>query len=160
MAEDGGLAPAWNPAILEHMSTYSDVHGLREQLFDAELVAALAETFKVLGDATRVRILDALSRRELCVGDLAGILGLTESAVSHQLRLLRNARLVRSRRAGQMVFYALDDHHVIRLFAQGSEHVRERAGGLAVTERSTSDRPAPETTVNAVPVAVDADPGR
>lgn len=148
------------------MSTYSDVHGLQEQLFDSELVTALADTFKVLGDVTRVRILDVLSRRELCVGDLAGILGLTESAVSHQLRLLRNARLVRSRRAGQMVFYALDDHHVVRLFAQGSEHVRERAGGLASTERLTTDshtteRPVAERAVEvAVPVAADAETGR
>ena len=121
------------------MSTYSDVHDLKTQLFDTELVAALADTFKVLGDATRVRILDVLSRRELCVGDVASILGLTESAVSHQLRLLRNARLVRARRAGQMVFYALDDHHVVRLFAQGSEHVRERAGGLAALDTPRSD---------------------
>jgi DNA-binding transcriptional ArsR family regulator len=114
-------------------------------------VAELAATFKVLGDATRVRILDALSRRELCVGDIAQLLGLTESAVSHQLRLLRNARLVRQRRSGQMMFYALDDHHVIRLFAQAHEHVRERnaATGLETVDATpraaaghTSDGPA------------------
>jgi DNA-binding transcriptional ArsR family regulator len=81
----------------------------------------------MLGDATRVRILDALSRAELCVGDLATLLDLRESAVSHQLRLLRSTRLVRSRRAGQMIFYALDDQHIVRLFAQGLEHVQERA---------------------------------
>lgn len=141
--------------ILEHMSTYSDVQDLKEQLFGAELVAALADTFKVLGDVTRVRILDALSRRELCVGDLAHILGLTESAVSHQLRLLRNARLVRSRRAGQMVFYALDDHHVVRLFAQGSDHVRERAHEFAALESRSLERQAPAT-----PSHPDAEPGR
>ncbi len=90
-------------------------------------MAALAETFKVLGDTTRVRILDALSRTELCVGDIATLLGLSESAVSHQLRLLRSARLVRPRRAGQMIFYSLDDQHIVRLFAQGLEHVEERA---------------------------------
>ena len=71
------------------MSTYSDIQDLKSSLFDAELVSALADTFKVLGDATRVRILDVLSRDELCVGDIADILGLSESAVSHQLRLLR-----------------------------------------------------------------------
>lgn len=108
------------------MSTCSDVPRLRTQLFDTELVADLAETFKVLGHATRVRILDVLSRQELCVGDIAEVLGLSESAVSHQLRLLRSARLVRQRRAGQQMFYALDDHHVIRLFAQAHEHVQER----------------------------------
>ena len=95
-------------------------------LFEPDLVSALADTFKVLGDATRVRILDVLSRGELCVGHIAEVLGLSESAVSHQLRLLRNARLVRQRRDGQMMIYALDDHHVIKLFAQAHEHVRER----------------------------------
>jgi ArsR family transcriptional regulator len=89
-------------------------------------VAALAETFKVLGDVTRVRILDALSRSELCVCDIAQLLGLSESAVSHQLRLLRGMRLVRARRDGRMVFYTLDDQHIVRLFEQGMEHVGER----------------------------------
>ena len=88
---------------------------------------ALAETFKVLGDVTRVRILDALSRAELCVSDIAAIVGLSESAVSHQLRVLRGSRLVRSRRDGRLVYYALDDHHIVRLFEQGLEHVEERA---------------------------------
>ena len=108
------------------MSTCSHIQDLRSTLFDPDLVTDLADTFKVLGDATRVRILDVLSRQELCVGDIAEVLGLTESAVSHQLRLLRTARLVRQRRAGQQMFYALDDHHVIRLFAQAHEHVQER----------------------------------
>src|SRR5580765_8653490 len=96
---------------------------------DASSVTALAETFRILGDATRVRILDALSRTELCVGDLATLIGLSESAVSHQLRVLRGSRLVRPRRAGQMIFYSLDDQHLVRLFAQGLEHVQERAQG-------------------------------
>lgn len=142
------------------MSTYSDVHGLKEQLFDGELVAALADTFKVLGDVTRVRILDVLSRRELCVGDVATMLGLTESAVSHQLRLLRNARLVRARRAGQMVFYALDDHHVVRLFAQGSEHVRERAGGLATLDTPRTEIPAVIDPPMSESLAATSTPGR
>jgi len=89
--------------------------------------AALAETFKVLGDPTRVRILDALSRAELCVRDLAGRVGIGESAVSHQLRLLRGMRLVRPRRDGRLVYYALDDEHIVGLFVQGLEHVEERA---------------------------------
>jgi ArsR family transcriptional regulator len=88
---------------------------------------ALAETFRVLGDATRVRLLDALSRAESCVCDLAKALGSSESAVSHQLRLLRNLRIVRARRSGRMVFYTLDDQHIARLFAQGLDHVQERA---------------------------------
>ena len=89
--------------------------------------AALAETFKVLGDTTRVRILDALSRSELCVHDLATRVGMSESAVSHQLRLLRGMRLVRSRRDGRLIYYALDDQHIVGLFVQGLEHVEERA---------------------------------
>jgi ArsR family transcriptional regulator len=101
------------------------VSRLRATLLDATAVAALAETFRVLGDNTRVRILDALSRAELCVCDIARLLGLTESAVSHQLRLLRGMRLVRPRRSGRMVFYALDDQHIVGLFEQGLEHVQE-----------------------------------
>lgn len=99
----------------------------RKPLGDAS-AAALAETFRALGDLTRVRMLDALARSELCVQDLAARLNLTESAVSHQLRLLRNMRLVRTRRDGRMVFYALDDQHIVGLFEQGLEHVEERDG--------------------------------
>ena len=93
-------------------------------------VGDLTEIFRVLGDPTRVRILDVLSRSELCVQDLATTLKLSESAVSHQLRLLRSARIVRVRRAGRRMFYALDDHHVLALFEQGLRHAQEgRRGG-------------------------------
>ena len=102
---------------------------------------ALAETFKVLGDVTRVRILDAISRSELCVNDIAAVVGLSESAVSHQLRLLRGMRLVRQRRAGRMIFYALDDHHIMRLLEQGLEHVQERNGSAAPVDRPRARRP-------------------
>jgi ArsR family transcriptional regulator len=105
-------------------------HATRLELLAEEPAAALAETFKVLGDLTRVRILDALSRAELCVGDLAALLGLTESAVSHQLRLLRGMRLVRPRRFGRLVFYRLDDDHIVRLFEQGLEHVHEKEASV------------------------------
>lgn len=110
---------------------------------DAATAADLAEMFKVLGDVTRVRILDAIAPGERSVGDLAQLLGLSESAVSHQLRLLRNMRLVRARRSAQMVFYALDDHHVVRLFAQGLEHVQERAGRRDPDPRPLSTSSAP-----------------
>ena len=101
------------------------IRTLRPALIAPGLAATLAETFRALGDPTRVRILDALSRAELCVCDIAALLSISESAISHQLRLLRSLRLVRSRRAGRMVFYALDDDHITRLFAQGLEHVEE-----------------------------------
>src|SRR5436309_16077597 len=97
-------------------------------LSDASALA-LAETFKVLGDTTRVRILDALSRSELCVADIARLVGLSESAVSHQLRLLRGARLVRARRNGRQMFYALNDDHIVGLLAQGLEPLVERLFG-------------------------------
>ena len=90
------------------MSTRSYV-AVRERLLDDESAAALAETFKVLGDPTRVRILDALARSEVAVCDLAELLGVTQSAVSHQLRLLRSMRLVRSRRDGRHIYYTVDD---------------------------------------------------
>ena len=111
------------------MSIGSDIQIKRSDLLSNESVEALAETFKALGDPTRVRILDAVFRAELCVGDIAELVGLSESAVSHQLRLLRGLRLVRPRRAGQQIFYSLDDQHIVRLFAQGLEHVEERAQG-------------------------------
>src|SRR5438876_6282424 len=112
-----------NPGNLDSCDVFhldpAKVAGLKTTLLGARAVIALAETFKVLGDMTRVRILDALSRSELCVCDIARLLGLSESAVSHQLRLLRGMRLVRPRRDGRMMFYTLDDHHIVGLFEPG-----------------------------------------
>ena len=88
-------------------------------------VATVAETFRMLGDPTRIRILDALGEGELCVGDLARIVGQSESAVSHQLRLLRTMRLVRARREGRQAYYAVDDHHILELLHQARTHVEE-----------------------------------
>jgi DNA-binding transcriptional ArsR family regulator len=99
---------------------------LKGRLLDEAAVAALAETFKVLGDTTRVRILDALARAEVPVCDLAELLGISQSAVSHQLRLLRGMRLVKSRRVGRHIYYVADDHHIVGLFEQGLEHVQEK----------------------------------
>ena len=98
---------------------------LRAGLLAGPVVESVADVFKLLGDPTRVRLLDALTHGERCVCDLATLIGLTESAVSHQLRLLRAARLVRVRRAGRMAFYALDDHHVIGLLHDTRRHVEE-----------------------------------
>lgn len=83
----------------------------------------LAETFKVLGDPTRVRILYALSLEELCVCDIASLLGTTKSAISHQLRLLRSLRIVRHRKDGRIVYYSLDDSHVGNLLREGLYHI-------------------------------------
>ena len=94
-------------------------------MMSPETVEALADTFRVLGDPTRVRILDALAGGELCVCDIASLVGISESAVSHQLRLLRGMRLVRPRRAGRLVYYAVDDQHIIELLRQALTHVEE-----------------------------------
>jgi ArsR family transcriptional regulator len=101
------------------------VEQLRGRLLLPRTVEALADTFRVLGDPTRVRILDALSHGELCVSDIATLVGISESAASHQLRLLRGMRLVRPRRAGRLVYYAVDDQHILELLHQAMTHVQE-----------------------------------
>ena len=92
---------------------------------DSDILNGLADIFKVLSHPTRLKIIHALSRDELCVCDLAALLGSTESAVSHQLRLLRGMRLVKYRRQGKLAYYSLDDQHVSQLFEAGLEHMRE-----------------------------------
>src|SRR5919106_4724596 len=101
------------------------VRKIRSELVTPDAVQGLADTFSALGDPTRVRILDALSHGELCVCDLAALVRMSESAVSHQLRVLRHLRIVKPRREGRMAFYALDDRHIITLFQQGLRHVQE-----------------------------------
>lgn len=98
---------------------------VRQMRQAVHVVDGLAEVFKVLGDPTRTKIVYALSREELCVCDLANILGLSVPAVSHHLRLLRNLRLVRHRKEGRLVFYSLDDRHITQLIGTALEHLRE-----------------------------------
>ena len=93
-----------------------------------ELLNLVVETFQALADPTRARILYALIRRPMCVRDLAIITGVSESAVSHQLRLLRDRRVVKPKRAGQVIYYSVDDHHVAALFREAeyhADHVRQ-----------------------------------
>jgi ArsR family transcriptional regulator, lead/cadmium/zinc/bismuth-responsive transcriptional repressor len=101
------------------------VYDVRSQMLDRQLVADAAEVLKVLGDPTRLRLLYALAQRELCVCDLSAVLGMTQSAISHQLRVLRSARLVRYRKVGKIVYYALADAHVVQLIDVGVDHARE-----------------------------------
>jgi len=96
-----------------------------ERLPNPASLAATAEIFKMLADPSRLRLLLALEHEELCVCDLAELVGTSASAVSHQLRLLRAARLVKYRREGKMVYYRLDDEHVGRLLQEGLTHVEE-----------------------------------
>ena len=92
---------------------------------EREKIEELAELFKVFGDSTRIRIMLELLREELCVGDLAEILSMTQSAISHQLRILKQNKLVKARREGKSVFYSLADDHVRTIIGQGREHIEE-----------------------------------
>nr|WP_153726497.1 metalloregulator ArsR/SmtB family transcription factor [Heliorestis convoluta] len=94
-------------------------------MLDAKSYQELAQLFKALGDPTRVRILHVLSRGELCVCDLASLLEMSQSAISHQLRQLRHLGLLRYRKEGKMVYYQLDDQHMVKIFEEGLEHIRE-----------------------------------
>ena len=101
------------------------VEQLRQEMPKDEILYDIADLFKVFGDSTRVRILYALSSRELCVCDLADAISMTQSAVSHQLRILKQARLVRFRKEGKIVYYSLADNHVHTIFEQALEHIGE-----------------------------------
>ncbi len=101
------------------------VEKVRAKMKSDSIFFALAETFKVLGDPTRLKILYALFNEELCVCELTELLAMTQSAISHQLRVLRNMRLVKYRKSGRSVFYSLDDKHIVNLFREGLEHVEE-----------------------------------
>ncbi len=110
----------------EFLAAHKDVvKRVLEQQPDDEYLYDLAELFKVFGDSTRIRILYALFESELCVNDIAQLLNLGQSAVSHQLRILKDAKLVRFRREGKIIFYALDDEHVRNILSMGMEHVEE-----------------------------------
>ena len=102
------------------------VNRVSKNLPDEEDLYDLAELFKVFGDSTRVRILCALDEAEMCVCDIAALLNMTQSAISHQLRVLKQARLVKNRKEGKVVYYSLDDDHVKSIFNQGLMHIKER----------------------------------
>lgn len=105
-----------------HQDIVSDV---KSKLIQDETLDDLAEFFKVLGDFTRVKILSCLAIKEMCVCDVAGALNMTKSAVSHQLRILRQSKLVKARKSGKEVYYSLDDDHVNKIFECGLSHVNE-----------------------------------
>lgn len=100
-----------------------DVLDASRTLIDGPTASRLAQIFSALADPTRLRLISALSGRELCVCDLAVVLGMSQSAVSHQLRLLRNLNLVKYRKEGRVVYYALDDAHIQELYERGLEHI-------------------------------------
>jgi DNA-binding transcriptional ArsR family regulator len=113
-------------------SVYIDadrISRIKSKLGSSEALFDLAEIFKMLGDPTRVRILHALSLDELCVCEITALLGMTQSAVSHQLRLLRAGKLVKYRKEGKMVYYSLDDDHVRKLLSEGLDHIAHKGLG-------------------------------
>ncbi len=101
------------------------VHQIEDGMPNEELIQNLADFYKVFGDVTRVKILCVLFQSELCVCDLAEIVGMTQSAVSHQLRVLKQAKLVKNRREGKIVYYSLADAHIQSILNQGMEHIVE-----------------------------------
>lgn len=110
----------------EFLCLHQDVvDKVTEKMPPDEILYDLAELFKVFGDTTRIRILYALFESELCVNDMAQLLGLSQTAVSHQLRVLKNNKLVRFRKEGKIVFYSLSDDHVRSIIETGMEHVEE-----------------------------------
>lgn len=104
------------------------VASARKAIHDGNTILGMSETFKVLGDPTRLRICLALAKEELCVCDLATLLSLTESAASHQLRIMKTLRLVKYRRDGKMAYYMLDDEHIEDLIRLAKRHVSEKKG--------------------------------
>lgn len=96
----------------------------RAEMIQDETALQLADTFKILGDPTRIKILDILSKREMCVCDIAETMQMGQSAISHQLRVLRSARLVKYRKDGKEAWYSLDDDHILILFREGLHHIK------------------------------------
>jgi len=101
------------------------VEQVQQTIRQDEALTGVAELFKVLGDRTRTRILQVLFEAEMCVCDLAYVLGMTQSSISHQLRVLKQAKLVKNRKEGKVVYYSLADHHVKHIFDQAFQHVNE-----------------------------------
>ena len=101
------------------------VKSVKKQMLREDILFDVSDFFKILGDSTRAKIMWALDKNEMCVCDLAALLGMTKSAISHQLKVLRDASLVKYKRLGKMVIYSLDDDHVRTIFEMAIEHVCE-----------------------------------
>lgn len=122
----GGALAIHDVECCDECQTHEDLLQIvQEQMPDEDELYDLAELFKVFGDSTRIRILFVLFEAEVCVCDLAQALNMTQSAISHQLKILKQSKLVKSRREGKSVFYSLADGHVRTIIAQGREHIEE-----------------------------------
>lgn len=122
---NGEIVPSHNTDEPLPRDANSDIERIPECMPDEELLYELADLFKVFGDTTRIKILYALMEREMCVADIAELIGASQSAVSHQLRTLKQARLVKFQRDGKNVIYSLSDDHVYTVLAQGMTHICE-----------------------------------
>lgn len=113
--------------VCECHHVHSDVlEKVEPALPDEDMLYSIAELFKVFGDSTRTRIISALFEEELCVCDIADLLKMTKSAVSHQLRTLRQTKIVKSRRSGKEIYYSLADDHIIKIYQMALEHLSEK----------------------------------
>ena len=101
------------------------IETVKEKMPDEEQLYDLAELFKVFGDSTRIKIIWALFESDMCVGDIACLFNMTQSAISHQLRVLKNSRLVRYKKSGKTVYYSLNDEHIKQIFELGMQHILE-----------------------------------
>lgn len=110
-------------SVVIHKETIEEV---KNKMQEEEVLYDLADFFKILGDSTRIKILNALFYSEMCVCDIASLLEMTQSAISHQLRVLKQGRLVKYRKAGKVVYYSLDDDHIKHIVEQGLTHIMEK----------------------------------
>ncbi len=113
-------------SICEITTIHEDViQKVKENMPEENILYNLGDFFKLLGDGTRIKILNALFYSEMCVCDIAALLGMTQSAISHQLRVLKQGRLVKHRKEGKSVYYSLDDEHIKHIIEQGLTHIKE-----------------------------------
>ena len=126
MTEHGRIEREVQEGVCEFMHVHQEiVDSVEKALPDEQQLLDLSEFFKVFGDSTRIKILYVLSQSEMCVCDLAEVLKMTQSAISHQLRVLKQMKLVKNRREGKTVFYSLADGHIQMIINQGMEHITE-----------------------------------
>ena len=126
LVKNKGIDEMKKISICEITTIHEDViQKVKENMPEEDVLYSLGEFFKILGDGTRIRILNALFYSEMCVCDIAALLGMTQSAISHQLRVLKQGRLVKHRKEGKSVYYSLDDEHIKHIIEQGLTHIKE-----------------------------------
>lgn len=126
LVKNKGIDEMKKISICEITTIHEDViQKVKENMPEEDVLYSLGEFFKILGDGTRIKILNALFYSEMCVCDIAALLGMTQSAISHQLRVLKQGRLVKHRKEGKSVYYSLDDEHIKHIIEQGLTHIKE-----------------------------------